>query len=83
MISAPATRAVVFDAYGTLFDVAAVRHACAGVAAEPERFGDVGVSCGVFAQSMHEGNASTRFGNIPDVTTKLLAVFGLEEKILR
>ena len=38
MTSAPSTRAVVFDAYGTLFDVAAVRHACAGVAAEPERF---------------------------------------------
>ena len=38
MTSAPSTRAVVFDAYGTLFDVAAVRHACVGVAAEPERF---------------------------------------------
>jgi 2-haloacid dehalogenase len=31
-------RALVFDAYGTLFDVAAVSHACAGVAADPSRF---------------------------------------------
>lgn len=31
-------RAVVFDAYGTLFDVAAVRQACAGIAADPAGF---------------------------------------------
>src|SRR5919108_6047544 len=31
-------RALVFDAYGTLFDVAAVSRACAGVAADPSRF---------------------------------------------
>src|SRR5262245_50706249 len=31
-------RALVFDAYGTLFDVAAVGRACAGVAADPARF---------------------------------------------
>jgi 2-haloacid dehalogenase len=32
------TRAVVFDAYGTLFDVAAVSRACAGVVADPAAF---------------------------------------------
>lgn len=32
------TRAVIFDAYGTLFDVAAVRQACAGIAADPAAF---------------------------------------------
>ena len=31
-------RALVFDAYGTLFDVAAVRQACAGVMAQPDAF---------------------------------------------
>ena len=34
MITAP-TRALVFDAYGTLFDVRAVADACAGVAVAP------------------------------------------------
>ena len=32
------TRVLVFDAYGTLFDVAAVRHACAAVSVDPARF---------------------------------------------
>jgi 2-haloacid dehalogenase len=32
------TRALVFDAYGTLFDVRAVADACAGVAADPAGF---------------------------------------------
>ena len=32
------TRALVFDAYGTLFDVRAVADSCAGIAAEPTRF---------------------------------------------
>jgi 2-haloacid dehalogenase len=33
-----APRAVVFDAYGTLFDVAAIGRACAGIAADPAGF---------------------------------------------
>lgn len=32
------TRALVFDAYGTLFDVTTVRYACAAVAADPAQF---------------------------------------------
>jgi 2-haloacid dehalogenase len=37
MTSAP-IRALVFDAYGTLFDVRAVSEACAGIAADPAGF---------------------------------------------
>ena len=37
-MAAERARAVVFDAYGTLFDVAAVRAAGAGIAAEPAAF---------------------------------------------
>src|SRR5215217_1503497 len=33
-----ATRALVFDAYGTLFNVAAVSEACASIAANPDGF---------------------------------------------
>jgi 2-haloacid dehalogenase len=33
-----ATRAIVFDAYGTLFNVAAVGQACTGIAADPAGF---------------------------------------------
>jgi 2-haloacid dehalogenase len=33
-----ATRALVFDAYGTLFNVAAVGQACAGITADPSGF---------------------------------------------
>jgi 2-haloacid dehalogenase len=32
------TRAIVFDAYGTLFNVAAVSQACTGIAADPSSF---------------------------------------------
>src|SRR5262245_4057156 len=37
MITAP-TRALVFDAYGTLFDVCAVADSCVGIAVEPASF---------------------------------------------
>ena len=34
----PTTRAVVFDAYGTLFDVRSLEHACAGLVPDPAHF---------------------------------------------
>jgi 2-haloacid dehalogenase len=40
MSTAP-TRALIFDAYGTLFDVRAVADSCAGVVADPAGFVDV------------------------------------------
>jgi 2-haloacid dehalogenase len=37
-MTSSATRAIVFDAYGTLFNVTAVSQACAGIAADPGGF---------------------------------------------
>src|SRR6266496_3321087 len=38
IMTSSAMRAIVFDAYGTLFNVAAVSQACAGIAADPTGF---------------------------------------------